>query len=147
LPDGILRVDKVSVSEPTEICLGHYSLPRLETDITQTYRKVGKKDISVLSNGAYELAMIPLAGWEKVYAVYPEGLHPVSEKCALPMVSDKLTGSKIYVTLQLWKKNNGKSNFAGKELTPVEAIEISEDQKKVTVRLRTKEIKTIMFDE
>lgn len=104
LPDGILRVDKVSVSEPTEICLGHYSLPRLDTNIRETHLKVGKLNIPVLSNGAYELAMIPLAGWEKVYAVYPEGLHPVSEKCALTMVSDKLTSNKIYVTLQLWKK-------------------------------------------
>lgn len=147
LPDGILRVDKVSVSEPTEICLGHYSLPRLDTNIRETHLKVGKLNIPVLSNGAYELAMIPLAGWEKVYAVYPEGLHPVSEKCALTMVSDKLTSNKIYVTLQLWKKNNGKNSFTKRELNPVEAIEISEDQKMVTVRLNTKEIKIIMFDE
>ena len=64
LPDGILRVDKVSVSEPTEICLGHYSLPRLNTELKETHCKVNKKEIPVISNGEYELAMIPLAGWE-----------------------------------------------------------------------------------
>lgn len=129
LPDGILRVDKVSVSEPTEICLGHYSLPRLDTDIKETCRKVNKQRIPVLSNGEYELAMIPLAGWEKVHTVYPEGVHPVSEKCALNMVSDRLSGEKIYVTLQLWKKGDGKSRFTSKELNPVKSVNVSEDKK------------------
>ena len=146
LPDGILRVDKVSVSEPTEICLGHYSLPRLDTDIKETCRKVNKQRIPVLSNGEYELAMIPLAGWEKVHTVYPEGVHPVSEKCALNMVSDRLSGEKIYVTLQLWKKGDGKSRFTSKELNPVKSVNVSEDKKQVTVRLASGEIKNIAFE-
>lgn len=146
LPDGILRIDKVSVSEPTEICLGHYSLPRLDTDIKEICRKVNKQRIPVLSNGEYELAMIPLAGWEKVYTVYPEGVHPVSEKCALNMVSDRLSGEKIYVTLQLWKKGDGKSRFTSKELNPVKSVNVSEDKKQVTVRLANGEVKNILFD-
>ena len=127
LPDGILRADKVTVSEPAEICLGHYSLPRLDSDIKETGCKVGKQNIPVLSNGKYELAMIPLTGWEKTYTVYPEGVHPVSEKCALNMVSDQLSGEKIYVTLQLWKKNE-KRGFTSKELTPVKSVHVSEDK-------------------
>lgn len=145
LPDGILRIDKVSVSEPTEICLGHYSLPRLDSDIKETGCKVGKQNIPVLSNGKYELAMIPLTGWEKTYTVYPEGVHPVSEKCALNMVSDQLSGEKIYVTLQLWKKNE-KRGFTSKELTPVKSVHVSEDKKQVTVCLSNGEIKTISFE-
>lgn len=146
LPDGILRVDKVSVSEPTEICLGHYSLPRLNADIRETNRKVGKLQIPILSNGKYELAMIPLAGWENTYTVYAEGLHPVSEKCALSMASDQLNGSKIYVTLQLWKKTDNKGGFSKRELNPVKSVEISGDKKQVTVRLATGEIKNISFE-
>ena len=146
LPNGILRVDKVSVSEPTEICLGHYSLPRLNGVFKETSRRVGKLDIPVIDNGEYELAMIPLAGWDKLYTSYPKGLHPVSDECALIMASDKLAGSKIYVTLQLWKKNEGKNGFTKKELNPVRAIDISEDKKQVTVRLDTKEIKTVLFE-
>lgn len=145
LPDGILRVDKVTVSEPAEICLGHYSLPRLDSDIKETGCKVGKQNIPVLSNGKYELAMIPLTGWEKTYTVYPEGVHPVSEKCALNMVSDQLSGEKIYVTLQLWKKNE-KRGFTSKELTPVKSVHVSEDKKQVTVCLSNGEIKTISFE-
>ena len=79
LPNGILRVDKVSVSEPTEICLGHYSLPRLNGAFKEISRRVGKLDIPVIDNGEYELAMIPLAGWDKLYTSYPKGLHPVSD--------------------------------------------------------------------
>ena len=90
--------------------------------------------------------MIPLAGWDKLYTSYPKGLHPVSDECALIMASDKLAGSKIYVTLQLWKKNEGKNGFTKKELNPVRSIEISEDKKQVTVRLDTKEIKTVLFE-
>ena len=146
LPNGILRVDKVSVSEPTEICLGHYSLPRLNGAFKETSRKAGKQDIPVIDNGEYELAMIPLAGWDKLYTSYPKELHPVSDECALIMASDKLAGSKIYVTLQLWKKNEGKNGFTKKELNPVRSVDISEDKKQVTVRLDTKEIKTILFE-
>lgn len=146
LPNGILRIDKVSVSQPTEIRLGHYSLPRLEKDLVETHRKVEQQDIPVLSNGEYELAMIPFAGWNKVYTVYPEGLHPVSEKCGVIMASDKVTDTKIYVTLQLWKRKKGKNSFTKKELSPVESIEISKDGKQVTVRLATQEIKTVLFE-
>lgn len=146
LPDGILRVDRVTVSEPTEICLGHYSLPRLNEDIREINRKVQNKPVTTLANGEYELAMIPLAGWDKTYTVYAEGLHPVSEKCALSMASDQLNGSKIYVTLQLWKKTGKKGGFNKKELNPVKTVEISGDNKQVTVRLATGEIKNISFE-
>lgn len=107
---------------------------------------MNKQRIPVLSNGEYELAMIPLAGWEKVYTVYPEGVHPVSEKCALNMVSDRLSGEKIYVTLQLWKKGDGKSRVTSKELNPVKSVNVSEDKKQVTVRLASGEIKNIAFE-
>ena len=81
-----------------------------------------------------------------LYTSYPKGLHPVSDECALIMASDKLAGSKTYMTLQLWKKNEAKNGFTKKELNPVRSIEISEDKKQVTVRLDTKEIKTILFE-
>lgn len=71
LPDGILRVDKVTVSEPAEICLGHYSLPRLDSDIKETGCKVGKQNIpGTLYRENNELAMIPLTGLgENIYGI------------------------------------------------------------------------------
>lgn len=61
------------------------------------------------------------------------------------MTSDKLTDSKIYVMLQLWKKNDGKNTFSKKELSPVKSIRISEDKKQVIIQLSAKETKTILF--
>ena len=147
LPNGILRVDKVSVPDSTEICLGHYSLPSLDAEIRETDRKVNKQNVPVLSNGKYELVMIPLAGWNnKINTVYPEGGHPVSKKCALSMITDRLDGSKIYVTLQLWKKKIGEKGFTKKELNPVKSVEVSDDKKHVTIRLATGETKKISFE-
>ena len=147
LPNGILRVDKVSVPDSTEICLGHYSLPSLNAGIRETDRKVNKQNVPVLSNGKYELVMIPLAGWNnKINTVYPEGVHPVSKKCALSMITDRLDGSKIYVTLQLWKKKIGEKGFTKKELNPVKSVEVSDDKKHVTIHLATGETKKISFE-
>ena len=147
LPNGILRIDKVLVPDSTEICLGHYSLPSLDAEIRETDRKVNKQNVPVLSNGKYELVMIPLAGWNnKINTVYPEGVHPVSKKCALSMITDRLDGSKIYVTLQLWKKKIGEKGFTKKELNPVKSVEVSDDKKHVTIRLATGETKKISFE-
>lgn len=147
LPNGILRVDKISVPDSTEICLGHYSLPSLNTGIREIYRKVNKQNVPVLSNGKYELVMIPLAGWNnKINTVYPEGVHPVSKRCALSMITDRLDGSKIYVTLQLWKKKIGEESFTKKELNLVRSVEVSDDNKHVTIRLATGETKKISFE-
>ena len=147
LPNGILRIDKVLVPDSTEICLGHYSLPSLDAEIRETDRKVNKQNVPVLSNGKYELVMIPLAGWNnKINTVYPEGVHPVSKKCALSMITDRLDGSKIYVTLQLWKKKIGEKGFTKKELNPVKSVEASDDKKHVTIRLATGETKKISFE-
>lgn len=62
------------------------------------------------------------------------------------MVSDQLSGEKIYVTLQLWKKGDGKSRFTSKELNPVKFVNVSENKKQVTVRLASGEVKNILFD-
>ncbi|MBE6287072.1 MAG: DUF2264 domain-containing protein [Mediterranea massiliensis] len=142
LPNGILRVDKVTVPEPTEVSLGHYSLPLLDEPFKESKRKVNDKEAQLLSNGEYELAMIPLAGWDKVYTVKTKGLHPVSDDAAVIMASDKVENSEIYVTLQLWKKQGG---FTDEELNPVESVQISADKKQVAVVLANKETKVVNF--
>ncbi len=142
LPDGILRVDKVTVSTPTEISLGHYSLPKLKKEFKEYKRNVNGKSALILSNGKHELAMIPITGWEKVYTVRTKGIHPVSDEAALIMASDKIENSEIYVTLQLWKKDG---SFTKKELTPVKSIEVSADKNNVKVILNNGIVKEINF--
>ena len=132
LPDGILRVDRVTVETPTDITLGHYALaqPGKENLPVKT-RKVAGREVKTISNGNYTLTMIPLAGWDNaVEVVYPKGLHPETKICALPTVRQHVAGSRILVTLQLWKK---KTDFTDKELSPVKSVTISKDQKSVRI--------------
>lgn len=144
LPDGILRIDRVNVSTPTDITLGHYALAQSsDANLPVTIRKINKKEVKTISNGEYTLAMIPLAGWDNpVEVIYPNGLHPVSKVCALPSLRQHVEGSNILVTLQLWKK---KSDFTDKELSPVKSIKIAKDKKSVTVVLSNGEKKTVTF--
>ena len=151
LPDGILRVDKVSVGTPTDICLGHYTLPETDTVFYEKEAVCGvkgsKPEISYQGNGSYELAQIPLAGWTtETQTIYPEGLHPVSHRCLLPILRDRIADSRIFVTLQLWKKSGEKGSFTKEELNPVKSVKISSDNREVTIRLRNGEKKTVSFD-
>lgn len=143
LPNGILRVDKVSVPEPTQVSLGHYSLPLLKDAFKESKRTVNDKEAQILSNGEYELAMIPLAGWENVRTVYTQDLHPVSKDAAVIMATDQVEDSEIYVTLQLWKKQG---SLTKEELNPIESIQISEDKKLVTIVLADKQTKVVTFN-
>ena len=152
LPDGILRVDKVSVSAPAEICLGHYTLAEISD--SAFYEKEAlcqvkgcRRDIKYQGNGQYELAQIPLAGWNvQTETLFPEGLHPVSTRCLLPILRDSIMESKIFITLQLWKKSGEKGSFTTEELNPVKSIKVSPDNRKVIIRLHTGETKTVSFD-
>lgn len=135
LPDGVLRVDKLSSPLACDIRLGHYSLPELDSKIKEETRKSGNKEVTIINNGAYQLAMVPLEGWSGVEVVRPAGLHPVSKLCAVPVAFDRLEVEKIYVTLLLWKK--GGKDFSKKELNPVRSVRVAEDQKSVEVVFST----------
>lgn len=152
LPDGILRVDKVTVPDTTDICLGHYTLAQIQPGTpSEAFKErvvaVGKKKITCYSNGEYELALIPLYGWTgEAKSIYPKNLHPVSRTCLLPILNDKVCGSKVLVTLQLWKKigKNGEG-FTAKELNPVTSLAVSKDGKNITLKVAQGK-KVITFD-
>lgn len=142
LPNGVLRVDRVSVEDSTDIRLGHYTLP---------LKNGGKGNVStvegvtVYDNGDYQLAMVPVYGWTtRTEVVYPDGLHPVSKTCLLPMLKEKVAGDRILVTLQLWKKCS-EGPFTPAELHPVKSVKVSKDRQSVTVKLTNKETKVVNF--
>ncbi len=143
LPDGILRVDKVSVPEATDIRLGHYSLPETGKELKQEIRNSDYGDAYIISNEHYSQAMISLTGWNSMEFCYTEGLHPVSDRSGVINASDRTGSEKIYITLQLWKKGNKK--FTKEELTPVRSFEISGDGTEVTIELKDGSIKKIIF--
>ena len=144
LPDGILRVDKVSSPVKTDITLGHYSLPEYDAPVKEGTVKVKDHNAYTINNGEYELAMIPLAGWENTKTVKAEHIHPLSDECATLMSSDNVNGEEIYITLQLWKK--GSKSMSSKELSPVKSFHISQDKRVVEIIMKDNTKKTVKFD-
>lgn len=144
LPDGILRVDKISAPTKTEMRLGHYSIALPNEKVEEKeYDLNGIKHHSI-ANDEYELIMIPLSGWKEVSeTITPYGLHPVSESCATLNLNDKLEQEEIYITLQLWKK--GGEKFTEKELNSIQKVEVSEDKKRVDILFSNNILKIINF--
>ncbi|MDR0745987.1 MAG: DUF2264 domain-containing protein [Mediterranea sp.] len=144
LPDGVLRVDKVITPIETDIRLGHYALPQTGDRIMETTVRVNATEGQIISNGEYQLALIPLQGWGGIEAARPTGLHPVSDVCAVAMATDRIpVGERIYITLQLWKKGN--KPFTPKELSPIGSVEIIRNGDAVEVVMKDGEKKTVMF--
>lgn len=141
LPNGILRVDKVSFPVSTHLRYGHYSLPELDKPVITKERKIGEHTVYCTDNGAYQTALINLQGWTEVEFVQTKGLHPVSDRCSVINAATTHSGDKIFITLQLWKKS-GKS-FTKKELTPVESFEQNGDT--VTIHFSDGTVKTVSF--
>ena len=139
LPNGILRVDKVSFPITTELRYGHYSLPELESPIVIKEQKAGGYTAYCMDNGAYQTALINLQGWSEVEFVQTEGLHPVSNKCSVINAATTHSGDKVFITLQLWKKN-GKL-FTKKELTPVKSFKQTGDS--ITIYFSDGTVKTV----
>lgn len=139
LPNGILRVDKISFPITTELRYGHYSLPELKSPIVTKEQKAGGYTAYCMDNGAYQTALINLQGWSEVEFVQTEGLHPVSNKCSVINVATTHSGDKVFITLQLWKKS-GKP-FTKKELAPVKSFKQTGDT--ITIYFSDGTVKTV----
>ena len=144
LPNGILRVDKNNSNKPVSIRLGHYALPKLNKEIVTTKRKVEGYDVTIIDNGKYQLAMIPVLGWEKSEVVKAKGLHPESnESTVINITSDsKSEKSNIYATLMLWKKSGEK--WAKNELVPIKILDKTE--RVITIQFNNGTKKVIDFN-
>ena len=117
LANGILRVDKITgCSHATTIRLGHYALPEKSQRITERIVKLKKHNVAyVINNGEYELAMIPVEGWDSLQFVRTTGLHPEANICEVidAMATIPANSSpKTFSTLQLFKKGE----FTNREL-------------------------------
>lgn len=141
LPNGILRVDKVSFPVSAQLRYGHYSLPELDKPVITKERKIGEHTVYCTDNGAYQTALVNLQDWTEVEFVQTEGLHPVSDKCSVINAATTHSGEQIFITLQLWKKS-GKS-FTKKELTPVKSFEQNGDT--VIIHFSDGTVKTVSF--
>ncbi len=143
LPNGVLRVDKVSVPNPTTIRLGHYTLPKIDGKSFSIENSKKVPEATIIGNGEYKLATVPLYGWDATTVHYPVGLHPVSDQCSLIMSEKAVNGEHIMVTLHLWKK--GEKKFKAKELSPVKSVKVSEDLQSVEVVMADNTVKVVKF--
>jgi hypothetical protein len=100
-------------------------------------------EATIISNGEYKLATVPLHGWDNTSVHYPTGLHPMSDQCSLIVNEKAVTKEHIMVTLHLWKK--GDKPFTRKELTPVKSLTIADDLSHVEVTLANGEVKRVVF--
>nr|WP_236668737.1 DUF2264 domain-containing protein [Hymenobacter rubidus] len=124
LPNGILRIDLNASTEATVLRLGHYALPNLTGTIRRSTRKVKGRKVSLIDNGTYQLALVPLAGWDQVEAVDATGLHPVAQvSTVLDAVGSTAPATGTFATLLLWKKSGEKWTDA--ELLPVRRLNTS----------------------
>ena len=144
LVNGILRIDRNISTEGVSMRLGHYALPQFDKEITTKIRKVKGHLVTIIDNGKYQLAMIPLLGWDKSEVISSKGLHPESENSKVINLSNEFNPntkkSNIYATLMLWKKSG--KEFTNKELMPVGNIKFS--GKDIEVKINGKK-KVIQF--
>ncbi len=148
LPNGILRVDKNNSDNTIAMRLGHYALPKLDKDITTRKRKVKSHNVTIIDNGKFQLAMVPLLGWEQAEIVTAKGLHPESIESSvinLTATANPNTKSNIYATLMLWKKSGEK--WENQDLIPVDEIEVSEDSNSIKVKRNDGKTTLIKYNE
>lgn len=133
LANGILRVDKQTSSKEVEMRLGHYALPDIGNGIKTTTKKVGKYVATILDNGKYQLALIPLTGWENSEIVTTNGLNPIADESKIITVIAKhnIDKNSIYSVLMLWKESGKK--WSNKELIPIKELKISSDENNVEI--------------
>ena len=142
LPNGILRVDQNASTAATALRLGHYALPNLTGTIRRSTRKVKGHAINIIDNGTYQLALVPLAGWERVEAVDATGLHPVKERSTvLDAVGSTAPATRLYATLLLWKKSG--AAFTDAELLPVRRV--AEASGGITVEMADGQRKQLIY--
>lgn len=127
LSNGILRIDRNTSTKEVSMRLGHYALPQFDKEITTEIRKVKGHLVTIIDNGKYQLAMVPLLGWDKSEVISSKGLHPESENSKVINLSNDLNlntnESNVYATLMLWKQSG--KEFTIKELMPIGKIKFS----------------------
>ncbi|MDP4276921.1 MAG: DUF2264 domain-containing protein, partial [Bacteroidota bacterium] len=147
LDHGILRVDMNVSTDTATVRLGHYALPQLSGPVTETTRIIKKQEVRIISNGQYQLAMIPLEGWDYMETIKTKGLHPQSENSTVINAVDAFTPGEqptLYVTLMLWKKAG--EVWKDSELMPVKKIIYMPDKQSVLIRMKDGKEKIIWFD-
>ncbi len=124
VPNGILRKDKNVSDHDVEMRLGHYALPQVGPEIKVSIQMVKDIEVTIIDNGKYQLAVVPVKGWTKVDVLHTENLHPEAKKSALIELSASYkanSGDSDFIAFMLWKKSGEK--WSDEELYPADIVD------------------------
>ncbi len=148
LANGILRIDRLSGSAGTEVRLGHYALSEIKEPIKKRKLKVKGREVHIIDNGVFQLAMVSLSDWDKMEILDTHKLNPVNDRSSVINVSSRFsTGNntgRMLATLMLWKKSG--ESWSKNELVPVRKLVHSDKDNKVTVSFVKGASKTIKYE-
>lgn len=146
LPNGILRVDRVTASDKSNLNLrlGHYALPDLGAGIKKYSKKVSGNKVKIIDNGKYQLALLTFQNWGNMEFVDTKGLNPEAEKSKVVNVATQIKAGKTkeIVTLMLWKKSGEKWNTT--DLFPINKIKSQSG--KVEIELKSGHNFSVAFE-
>jgi len=136
LPNGILRIDKITADTATEVRLGHYALPNVKGFIKEQKKIVNGYNVRIIDNGVYQLAMVSIAGWKHMEVLSAKGLHPVSDESKVINATDVIAAgtSDICITLMLWKKSGEK--WSSSDFVPFKKISITGQKSVVELQMQ-----------
>lgn len=143
LPSGILRVDRYRGVRPTSLRLGHYSLPAVKGPVKRSVIRHAGREIHIINNGLYQLALVPLRGWAKVETIDTQGLHPEADRSTVINVQAEPgadRGNDVLAVLMLWK--TAAEKFTSADFDQVRWIREQEDGG-FSVMLNNKQIKVM----
>ncbi|MDG5801055.1 DUF2264 domain-containing protein [Marinilabiliaceae bacterium ANBcel2] len=148
LANGILRVDCNLSSTSTKMRLGHYALPEKKQEIVMRIKEVDGNKVTIIDNGEYQLAMVPLLGWKNTKVLECDSLHPEGGKSSVIVAEANYmpdhSSSSIYAILKLWKKSG--EEWTKEELMPVKDISVDLKNCSVFVELRCGGQKNIIYN-
>jgi hypothetical protein len=153
LANGILRIDRLSCldnenqTEPFEIRLGHYALPKLKKKFREESFDIDSTHIKSIDNGTYKLAMITIEGFENMEIVHCTDLNPSSVRSVVINAKDVFEvqkyDTKYYITLEIWKESG--TEWGESELKPFKTINIDKNKKAVEILFADNSTKSIHF--
>ncbi|MCA5004819.1 DUF2264 domain-containing protein [Sphingobacterium bovistauri] len=108
--NGIVRKDTLVNASGKQVNFGHYALPEfVGKPMRLSEVTIGSYKVTVIDNGKYQLALIPLKGWDKVKIEKAIGLHPESKTSYVIQTSSKIKDENhIFETMLLFKKSGEK---------------------------------------
>lgn len=144
LENGILRVDKIKSNQDVSFKLGHYSLPHSNGYIKKESRKINGKDVTIIDNGNYQLALVSVLGWDGIETITSTNVHPENKESTVIDVSKHYKSSdknQILVTVMLWKKSG--EPFTETELNLVKKVKVKKGNVKLS--LSSGQIKEVLY--